>query len=466
MVKVAVRTSQSNMEAWPSTTNASGDAAANTTDVKSSSKITPEDDNVRIERQKCLERILSNTSEEKIAPISIVYYFSTVVLSILSTMFITSWPQHEAIGDPTYWYETLILNWTGQACFASHLIVFPGYFCLGIGLRETYKTIIPIWLGGIICMFISNYHLYVFWVYVGGYVWPMPYQGYIIMSLGWWAIIGGFWVHSKLRWKSNKDVTRKILLSIVYLNMIYVAEVTYHGIQFLFVFTSEKWHFVWVLLIILVREFSVRGYNFWGKKIHKSQDLALQVDAVHLAAIRHILFLSVNLGSLTTPTVSYVILASDFIINLVDCFAIIWYHKKGGEINDKKKVGALITLCSNEATEFVLPLAYACVVLISYYGPNAEIMGNIKNSSWQYAGITDINDTIFWLAVMFLVDSGSTIVSLVLLKVFCDINIGTMYFKISKHMGLLIPTQVGYVICEVRILLQWHSFIIFLSHLN
>ena len=150
------------------------------------------------------------------------------------------------------------------------------------------------------------------------------------------------------------------------------------------------------------------------------------------------------------------ILASGFIMNLVDCFTIIWCHKKGGEINEKKKVGKLIALCSNEATEFVLPLAYACVVLISYYGPNAEIMGNIKNSSWQYAGITDINNTIFWLAAMFLVDCGSKMISFVLLKVFCDINIGTMYFKIFKHMGLLIPTQAAYAICEVRLLLQWH----------
>ena len=72
MVKVAIATSQSNMEASQSTTNASGDAAANATDVKSSFKMTPEDDNVRIERQQCLERILSNTSEEKIAPADLV----------------------------------------------------------------------------------------------------------------------------------------------------------------------------------------------------------------------------------------------------------------------------------------------------------------------------------------------------------------------------------------------------------
>ena len=89
-------------------------------------------------------------------------------------------------------------------------------------------------------------------------------------------------------------------------------------------------------------------------------------------------------------------------------------------------MGALVTLISNEATEFILPMAYASVLLLSYYGPNAELMGNIKSSNWHYAGIVDINDTIFWLAVMFLVDSLSTVVSTLLLQIFCNINIVKM----------------------------------------
>mgnify|MGYP006888600106 CR=1 FL=1 len=66
-------------------------------------------------------------------------------------------------------------------------------------------------------------------------------------------------------------------------------------------------------------------------------------------------------------------------------------------------------MISNEATEFMLPLAYASVLLLSYYGPNAHLIGNIRNSNWHYSEIQNINDTVFWLGVMFLVDSGSTV---------------------------------------------------------
>ena len=95
-------------------------------------------------------------------------------------------------------------------------------------------------------------------------------------------------------------------------------------------------------------------------------------------------------------------------------------------------MGALVTLISNEATEFILPMDYASVLLLSYYGPNDEQMGNIKSSNWHYAGIVDIKDTIFWLAVMFLVDSLSTVVSTLLLQIFCNINMDRYVIKSSN----------------------------------
>ena len=439
------------MNAWstPVKRSSSREDASNSTDIRSFTKTTPENENARIARQQCMENILMNKSEEKIEATAPLYCLLTIFLSILSTIFITSWPQHQSIGDPTYWYETLVLCMTGQSCFATQLLVFTSYFSLGIGIRDSYKTTAAVWVFGALFNVILAYHLYIFWVYVGGFAWPMPYQGYNVMTVGWWAIIGSFWIHSKMTWKGKSNLTWKILWGIIFINCTYVAEVTYFLVQFLFVLTDEKWHVLFVVLILLVREVHVRGLSYIGKKINGSKDLSIEIDAVHLAAIRHILFLSVNLGSTTTPTTSYLILASDFTINLVDCFAIIYYHRKGGESNERKKVGALVTLISNEATEFILPMAYASVLLLSYYGPNAELMGNIKSSNWHYAGIVDINDTIFWLAVMFLVDSLSTVVSTLLLQIFCNINIVKMYTKILKHMGFLLAVQPAYYICEV-----------------
>ena len=411
-------------------------------------------ENIRINRNDEIEKILSNKYEGSFGVASVIYCILSVAFCVLSTISITTWPQHQSIGQPQYWWESLALNVFSQAFIGAQGLVFPSYYSLCIGIGETGKTCFVIWFCTAFTMFVTAYHISIFWVFVGGYEWPMPFQGYIVMCIGWWGTIASFWLHSKLKWKSDSIVRRKIIWGIVFINVTYVGLMTYQGVQVLFVSVDERYHFPLVFVILLVRELHVRGLSYVGKKINGGQDLALEIDAVHLGAIRHILFLSVNLGSMTTENISYTILASDFIINLIDCFVIIWYHRKGDEASEKKKMRALITLISNEATEFILPISYACVLLLSYYGPNAEIMGNIKNSSWQYSAIEDISDTLFWLVVMFLVDSISTATSLLLLWMFCNVNILKMYSQILNHMGYLLAVQTAYYVTEVSFVLR------------
>ena len=147
------------MKAWstPVKRISSREDVSNSTDIRSFTKTTPENENVRIDRQKCMENILMNKSEEKIKATAPLYCLMTILLSILSTIFITSWPQHQSIGDPTYWYETLVLCMTGQSCFAAQLLVFTSYFSLGIGIRDSYKTTAAVWFFGVLFNVISTY---------------------------------------------------------------------------------------------------------------------------------------------------------------------------------------------------------------------------------------------------------------------------------------------------------------------
>ena len=407
-----------------------------------------EDGNIRLDRHKKIEDILSNNNNDKVQATSVVYWLSSIAAAIFSNILITMWPQHQTIGDPTYWYESSILS-IFLIFFASQILVLVSYSSLEVGLFESYKTIIFCWLIGVLTILVNSYHVYIFWVYVAGYVWPMPFQGYPIMVSGWWAIVISFGLHTRRKWKSGSPARMKIFWAIIFINCTYISEMTYLGVQFLFGYVNENWHWPLVLVILLVRELHVRGLSFTGSRINGGLDLAIEINAVHLAAIRHILFLSVNLGSMTTASTSYLILASDFIINLGDCFAIIYYHRKGDEVSQKKKIRGLVTLISNEATEFMLPLAYASVLLLSYYGPNAHIMGNIRNSNWHYAEIENIYDTVFWLGVMFLVDSGSTVASSILLWIFCKDNIVTMYLKVIKYVGLILAAETAYFVSEV-----------------
>ena len=98
-----------------------------------------------------------------------------------------------------------------------------------------------------------------------------------------------------------------------------------------------------------------------------------------------------------------------------------------------------------------MPIAYSICLWMAYFGPNAEIIGNVKNSYWQYSAIKNIDVTLVWIAIMFLVDFGSTVISIVLLRWFCKMNILTMYLQVQKQMWYILAIQQGYLVSEVSI---------------
>jgi hypothetical protein len=63
-----------------------------------------------------------------------------------------------------------------------------------------------------------------------------------------------------------------------------------------------------------------------------------------------------------------------------------------------------------EILEVLVPVAYLVSVLTAYYGPNAEILGNIRNDYWQYDNIDDIGSTVQAVLIMCVIDGCSAII--------------------------------------------------------
>ena len=67
---------------------------------------------------------------------------------------------------------------------------------------------------------------------------------------------------------------------------------------------------------------------------------------------------------------------------------------------------------------------------MTYYGPNAELFGNIKLAIWHYQNpITDIEAFVSNVSLLFIVDIISLIINGILLRYFCQINA----FKVLKQ---------------------------------
>ena len=87
-------------------------------------------------------------------------------------------------------------------------------------------------------------------------------------------------------------------------------------------------------------------------------------------------------------------------------------------------------LVLTERVETVVPLLYIITLIMAFYGPNAELIGNVKLTIWQYEAVTDINELLKNIFIFFIIDFSSAIVNGFLLWTTCRINC----FKILKQM--------------------------------
>ena len=62
----------------------------------------------------------------------------------------------------------------------------------------------------------------------------------------------------------------------------------------------------------------------------------------------------------------------------------------GGESGKMACANALKDLVLSETLEFIMPLAYLSCFIVAYYGPNADVLGNVKNGYWHYKETTGI----------------------------------------------------------------------------
>ena len=101
----------------------------------------------------------------------------------------------------------------------------------------------------------------------------------------------------------------------------------------------------------------------------------------------------------------------------------------------EKVIGLLQELVINEMVEFMVPLAYLACLLACFFGPNAKLIGNVRNGYWQYNPIVDLDHTVKYVLTFFFVDFGSLVVSSVLLWTVCRINLYRVYSGLQKEFG-------------------------------
>ena len=182
------------------------------------------------------------------------------------------------------------------------------------------------------------------------------------------------------------------------------------------------------------------------------------------------LYVAIHLGHTTTQVTSILILAFDFILNIYSCRKIVKLYRSTSASDIlsrkrhlKKKEYLLSKLILIELMEVLVPLLYVVTVLIAYYGPNAEILGNIKNDYWQYESIADIWKVVQTVLVMFAIDGCSAVIVGIILWRVCSICILIEARKSIAYSWPIIVVNIANYLNHVSFSCSIRDFLLFKS---
>ena len=363
-------------------------------------------------------------------------------------------PQHYIMDHPDKWYEFTLLSSFGWGATLSAVLILNFSCWMDIKEVKSWKFFFVLYFVSAFTTITLNLMIYLIWTIILKYHPPMPYGGCSVRLITLHIMMATIWYRLPKLHRKNQITLRRV-------KCFYFSELTFLATFWVYlllgkIFLSIPRRYQWILAIFVpfLREMICRGISIICKKDENSKKNAIQTACHHAIGSRHAIFLSVAVSSILNELTCYVLLGMDFMINVFLSIRIIRRTKKKfvtSSETSKYDDDTLNELALNERIEFVVPLLYFISFFTAYYGPNAELIGSIKNTLWHFTIVADVKKAASNMAILFGIDVCSAILCSLLLWCFCKISLFRAYTTIQKEFWLIMAVQEAYLLVEVII---------------
>ena len=96
------------------------------------------------------------------------------------------------------------------------------------------------------------------------------------------------------------------------------------------------------------------------------------------------------------------------------------------------------SLALKEFLEVLIPGIYFLSFMAAYYGPNAEIIGNVRNDYWAYEKVDDLGQKLNTIVIFFVIDAIRGLIFGLVLWNFSRSNLYAAYCYIIQYYGIYI----------------------------
>ena len=358
-------------------------------------------------------------------------------------------PQHDGILFPEYWYELMITaNLTYMLGWTLAMLMDIKNFLNMLSMINKWSYIrmfaIPALIFDILYCII-----YFIWTYGLGYNYPIPFTTLIINIVSVIYIIVTW--HQFPKDVRTNETERKQIKSFFLLYLFFASVI----FQFLVVrkaFTKIPPNLQWIMSIVLpaLRCLYEKIVNKLIKSAAGRDGMDLKANMCITINVNFSMFIAIAVGSITTEITSYCILCVEFTINMYSCIKIIRTHRKikaqqlDSETLELQKREGVTLLALTEIVEVLAPMCYLLTFLIAYHGPNATILGNIKNGYWSFSAVEDATKVLKGIGLMFFFDCTFGMISGLMLWKFANLQMLKEYCVVLKDYWPIIAARLAF----------------------
>ena len=365
-----------------------------------------------------------------------LYVFPVIGISMCSTFYITLIPQSNVIEFPNYWFEHPLKSLFSPLAVLFILdIMLTSYFMFNAEQMISFETFFQLYIPSTLTGILPYCILMTIWTLVFEYNPPMPFAGLLVMIEDTvLCVLVGLKLFAILK---STEETKILLKALLYALYVLVAIYSYDGVTIMIEVLPSQ--IQWIVSIVLPM---LKGFHTWAAKqlLKKTRPCNLEVSLVNLDLwfeSNHAFYEALILANVTEVTM-YSMLVVQFLMHLYSCYQIIRLHRKvqndSSEFEETNSAikEAVFGLVLSETLEVLIPLVYAVTFVTTFFGPNAGIMGNFRNSYWQFEAIDGVEEELHLLFTMVGIDVAVGIISAGVLWVYCNINIFLEFCQFMK----------------------------------
>ena len=357
-------------------------------------------------------------------------------------------PAHDIVKFPKYWYEILYHGFI-FTFFDCLFWPFVGGAIMNIRHLTQFKTLSVACVGGIGAQFLFYISTYYSWTLLLCFNYPIPFFAYMQTFLTRIVVCVIMWLTIPWECRSREEMKNRMKNFVVFV----LATCVMIIIQQVLIVTLRIFRGPFQPLIGLAfpvhKEISVWGLRKLVNGCVNGDERRAMIEMVYAVMANNTICLSYIIGSIADDETSLLLMATDFILNIYNCIKIVRTQKRNPS-DLANLMDLLEELSIAELVEFQSPITVTLVFALAFYTPVGSLIGNVRNDYWSFEAVDDINDALTNMVLFFFVDLSSTVVTYVVLRIYCNINCLKFIAEIQKEFFRPFIVYLGFLTLAVN----------------